>query len=140
MRRDREPMPAGADTARSSHVTDEGAPVEAPGTAASHDAPDRRDTDANTESVTACPAVQITFKLYAMLGDYLPAEHRRANRMPLDLPAGATIAQAIEPFQLPPKLVHLVLVNGRYVAPADRADHVLADGDVLAIWPPIAGG
>lgn len=84
--------------------------------------------------------MQITFKLYAMLGDFLPPEHRRDNRMPLELPQGATIAQALEPFQLPPRLVHLVLVNGRYVAPEARADHVLADGDVLAIWPPIAGG
>lgn len=121
-------------------MTDERGPVEAPGAAAAHDAPDRRDTDANAGSVAPCPAVRITFKLYAMLGDHLPAEHRRANRMPLDLPVGATITQAIEPFQLPPKLVHLVLINGRYVAPADRADHVLVDGDVLAIWPPIAGG
>jgi molybdopterin converting factor small subunit len=41
---------------------------------------------------------------------------------------------------MPPKLVHLVLVNGRYVAPADRTTHVLQPDDVLAIWPPVAGG
>ena len=38
------------------------------------------------------------------------------------------------------KLVHLVLVNGVYVQPEERASRVLKDGDVLAIWPPIAGG
>jgi molybdopterin converting factor small subunit len=53
---------------------------------------------------------------------------------------GATIAQIIAPFQLPMKMVHLVLINGHYIAPADRATRALFDGDVLAIWPPIAGG
>jgi sulfur carrier protein ThiS len=53
---------------------------------------------------------------------------------------GVTITQVIEPFGLPEKLVHLVLVNGTYIAPEDRASKVLVDGDVLAIWPPIAGG
>ncbi len=84
--------------------------------------------------------MQITFKLYATLGQYLPPERRADNRMPLEVPEGATIAQVIEPFGLPPKLVHLVLVNGHYVQPEDRLTKPLAEGDVLAIWPPIAGG
>ena len=41
---------------------------------------------------------------------------------------------------LPPKLVHLVLVNGRYIEPEQRLTQTLKEGDVLAIWPPIAGG
>jgi molybdopterin converting factor small subunit len=41
---------------------------------------------------------------------------------------------------LPPKLVHLVLVNGRYIEPEKRWTTTLVEGDVLAIWPPIAGG
>ena len=62
------------------------------------------------------------------------------NRMPLELPEGSAVAQAIEPFHLPAKQVHLVLVNGSYVPPEQRLTHVLNEGDVLAIWPPIAGG
>lgn len=84
--------------------------------------------------------MNITFKLFASLGDYLPASVRPANEMPLPVQEGATISQVIEPFGLPPKLVHLVLVNGKYIAPDQRATHALVDGDVLAIWPPIAGG
>ena len=34
----------------------------------------------------------------------------------------------------------LVLVNGRYIAPAARATTTLQEGDALAIWPPISGG
>ena len=41
---------------------------------------------------------------------------------------------------MPPKLVHLVLVNGHYIQPEQRLTHTLSEGDVLAIWPPIAGG
>lgn len=84
--------------------------------------------------------MNITFKLFASLGDYLPSAVRPANEMPLPVQDGATIAQVIEPFGLPPKLVHLVLVNGKYIEPAQRASHELQEGDVLAIWPPIAGG
>ncbi len=84
--------------------------------------------------------MKITFKLYASLTDYLPAAVRADNRMDLTLADGATVGQVIEPFGLPDKLVHLVLVNGVYVPPQERLTHVLRDGDVLAIWPPIAGG
>jgi len=84
--------------------------------------------------------MNITFKLFATLGDYLPASVRPGNEMPLQVADGATVAQVIEPFALPLKLVHLVLVNGHFIAPEQRASHTLVEGDVLAIWPPIAGG
>lgn len=83
--------------------------------------------------------MNITLKLFATLGDYLPAG-ARYNQIDLPVSEGTTVAQAIEPFNLPPKLVHLVLVNGHFIAPALRAQRELHDGDVLAVWPPIAGG
>ena len=58
----------------------------------------------------------------------------------MEVDDGMTIAQIIEPFGMPEKLVHLVLVNGTFVPPEDRASKVLNDGDVLAVWPPVAGG
>ncbi|MBX3606659.1 MAG: MoaD/ThiS family protein [Piscinibacter sp.] len=84
--------------------------------------------------------MKIVFKLYASLTQYLPPESRYDNRLALELPEGSSVAQVIEPFGLPQKLVHLVLVNGVYVPPEQRLSHVLKDEDVLAIWPPIAGG
>ena len=84
--------------------------------------------------------MKITFKLFATLTDYLPLPARRANLIELDVAAEASISQIIEPFGLPPRLVHLVLVNGHYIQPAERLTRTLVDGDVLAIWPPIAGG
>jgi sulfur carrier protein ThiS len=84
--------------------------------------------------------MRVTLKLYATLTDYLPAPARRENLVRLEVAEAASIAAVVEPFGLPPKLVHLVLVNGVYVPPAERASRALKDGDVLAIWPPIAGG
>ncbi len=84
--------------------------------------------------------MQITLKLFATLTDYLPAEAEYTNFVELTLPDGATVADVITQQRLPEKWVHLVLVNGHYIAAQVRATTALADGDTLAIWPPIAGG
>jgi molybdopterin converting factor small subunit len=84
--------------------------------------------------------MHITFKLFASLTDYLPPEARYTNILQLEVAPEATISQIIEPFGLPPKMVHLVLINGRYIEPDKRLSQTLVEGDVLAIWPPIAGG
>jgi molybdopterin converting factor small subunit len=84
--------------------------------------------------------MKITFKLFASLTDYLPVTSKYTNVVAIEVPDGATITQITEPYRLPEKLVHLVLVNGSYIAPEQRAATVLVEGDVLAIWPPIAGG
>ncbi len=91
----------------------------------------------------AAPALEnmkITVKLFATLTDYLPASARRSNLVEIEVEPGASINQIIESFGLPPRLVHLVLVNGKYVEPQARLNTTLSPDDVLAIWPPIAGG
>ncbi len=85
-------------------------------------------------------AQRITFKLFATLQDYLPAEAKKTNALTLDLDDGTTVAQLVERFALPLKLVHLVLIDGNFVPPAERAGRVLKNGETLAIWPPVAGG
>ena len=84
--------------------------------------------------------MHITFKLYASLTQHLPPEARRSNQIALEVPDGTSIAKIIEPFGMPEKSVHLVLVNGVYVPLDQRLSLIPRDGDVLAIWPPIAGG
>lgn len=83
--------------------------------------------------------MDITLKLFATLGDYLPPG-AQFNQVALTVAENATVSQVVEPFNLPPRLVHLVLVNGVFVPPQARAQRTLQAGDVLAIWPPIAGG
>ena len=84
--------------------------------------------------------MNITFKLFASLTEYLPAASRPGNIVALEVADDAPISEIIAPFGMPPPLVHLVLVNGHYIAPEQRLTRTLKEGDVLAIWPPIAGG
>ena len=81
----------------------------------------------------------VTLKLFATLPDYLPPGIR-GNAFELEVPDNTPVGDLIARFDLPQRLVHLVLVNGVYIAPEARARRELTDGDVLAIWPPVAGG
>lgn len=83
--------------------------------------------------------MKIGFKLFASLTDHLPSD-RKGNRVELEVEDGATIASLIARYQVPERSAHLVLVNGHFIPPSQRAAHRLAEGDELAIWPPIAGG
>ncbi len=89
-------------------------------------------------------AMRIKLRLYAMLRDHLPpaadGKRRQGNEWPLDVPDEATVQGVIDRANLPAAMVHLVLVNGVYIAPHARSGHALAADDELAIWPPIAGG
>lgn len=84
--------------------------------------------------------MHITFKLYATLQDYLPAEAKKTNSLPLEVGADDTVDTIIDRFALPRKLCHLVLIDGHFVPPAERAARVFKEGETLAIWPPVAGG
>jgi sulfur carrier protein ThiS len=84
--------------------------------------------------------MKITFKLFASLTDYLPAQGRDGNVAEIEVDPSASVSQIIASFGLPAKQVHLVLINGRYIDPAQRLTQTLTEGDALAIWPPIAGG
>ena len=83
--------------------------------------------------------MKITFKLFATLSDYLPPE-RQGNILPIEVPEETSITDIVHQFQLPIKLVHLVLVNGKYIKAEERDTYLLKEDDVLAIWPPVAGG
>lgn len=86
----------------------------------------------------------ITFKLFAMLADHLPQQvdgrSREGNVIQLEVPEGTSVQALIDRFNLPAKLVHLVLVDGTYVPKEARETRILKEGEALAIWPPIAGG
>jgi len=84
--------------------------------------------------------IHVTLKLYASLTQYLPDAFRRNHAMPMEVDATATIASIVAPLGMPAGLVKLVVLNGVFVPPGKRATTRFVDGDVLAIWPPVAGG
>lgn len=84
--------------------------------------------------------IRVTLKLYASLGKHLPADNRRSNEITLDVKPDAVMADLVEPFGVPPPACFLVLVNGVFLPPSQRPTRVFSEGDVIAIWPPVAGG
>ena len=82
--------------------------------------------------------MNITFKLFASLAAYLP-DAAKENAIEIEIREDITPNQLIERFRLPEKEVHLVLKNGVFLPPSDR-NKPLSNSDVLAIWPPVAGG
>ncbi|MDO6461619.1 MoaD/ThiS family protein [Granulosicoccaceae sp. 1_MG-2023] len=83
--------------------------------------------------------MKITLKLYATLTDLLPPGAER-NQAVVEVPDDATLQSVIETYKVPPELAHLVLINGHFFCVADRAETRLKENDVVAIWPPVAGG
>jgi sulfur carrier protein ThiS len=84
--------------------------------------------------------VAVTLKLYATLTRFLPPEARRDNRIALTVDADATIETLLGLVNVPAAMAHLVLVNGFFVPPAERGARHFVAGDVIAVWPPVAGG
>lgn len=82
--------------------------------------------------------MKINFKLYASLGQYLPANAQN-HQISLDVNEGATPIQLLRQQGVPEAEVHLVLVNGVFIPPSAR-ENPLIEGDELAVWPAVAGG
>ena len=83
--------------------------------------------------------MKVTVKLFALLGTYLPPG-AADNQAAVEVADGATPAVVMDSLNLPSEYRHLVLVNGVYVEPGKRGSLALKENDVLAVWPPVAGG
>jgi molybdopterin converting factor small subunit len=79
--------------------------------------------------------VTIEVRLFATLAEYLPRGTTGESAV-LDLRDGLTVAAVIAQLGIPPAMPRIVLVNGED-ADDDRA---LETGDVLSVFPPLAGG
>jgi molybdopterin converting factor small subunit len=80
--------------------------------------------------------VQIELRLFASLRKQLPPGSPR-GKCALDLADGSTIGDVLVRMNIPRASAQMILVNGDHDRDFDRALH---DGDVLSIFPPVAGG
>jgi thiamine biosynthesis protein ThiS len=83
--------------------------------------------------------VEVTVKLFAILGKYLPP-HAIHNTVQMDIAAGTSVAQLLRHLHLPLELTPVVLVNGDYITPSAHEGTPLAPGDEVAVFPPVSGG
>ena len=77
--------------------------------------------------------------MYASLAKYLPRKAEK-NIIKINVDSDVTVLKLLEIYKVPIESVHLVLVNGVYIDPPDRDKPIFEEGDVLALWPPVAGG
>ncbi|OGK76057.1 MAG: hypothetical protein A2050_07325 [Candidatus Rokubacteria bacterium GWA2_73_35] len=79
--------------------------------------------------------MKVEVQLFAAFAAYLPADSREGAAV-LDVPDGGTVADVARRLGIPADLARVVLVNGRDAAP----EQPLTPGDIVAIFPPLAGG
>ena len=84
--------------------------------------------------------LKIKFKLYATLQDKLPPAAVN-NAIDIEVADDVSLHQVIDSFGVARESAHLVLINGVYHGADSRdTNGLLSEGDVVAVWPPVAGG
>ncbi|GIW45793.1 MAG: hypothetical protein KatS3mg077_3075 [Candidatus Binatia bacterium] len=78
--------------------------------------------------------MQIRVKLHASLRKYLPRDAVEDTVL-LELPAGATVAEAVSALGIPSGHAKIAMIDG---AQADLGT-VLQEGQQLSLFPPLAG-
>jgi molybdopterin converting factor small subunit len=78
----------------------------------------------------------IELRLFASLRKHLPPGSPR-GKCTLELPDGTPVGAVLARMHIPFASAHMVLVNGEHDRDFER---VLRDGDVLSVFPPVAGG
>ena len=79
--------------------------------------------------------MKIEVRLFATLAGYLPDEGDGQSAT-LELADGSRVRDVVRSLRIPEDMPFLTMVNGRDAA----LDQTLADGDVLSLFPPLAGG
>lgn len=79
--------------------------------------------------------MEIEVKLFATLRDYLPKGSGRFScRMEID---GLTkVEEILKRLNIPEEIPKIILVNGVH----GKKEQLLKEGDVVSIFPPVAGG
>ncbi len=79
--------------------------------------------------------MQVEIRLFATFREFLPPGSSMFS-FKKSLDKDTTVAQIIEELKLPENVPKIVIINGLH----STTDSVLKDGDVLSIFPPVAGG
>lgn len=79
--------------------------------------------------------MKVEVQLFATLSVYRPGG-ACGDGVTLEVPDGTTVGDLIRLLKIPPDVDCLRVVNG-HDAPSDQR---LRDGDVLSLFPPLAGG
>ena len=79
--------------------------------------------------------MKLEVRLFATLEPYLP-EGAQGDGAVMAFPAGTTVGDVVQALGIPSDVPFMTVVNGHDAEPG----RVLAEGDVLAMFPPLVGG
>ena len=83
--------------------------------------------------------MDVNIEFYASLMKYLPPGKSRFRRE-IKVDDGLLLSRLIEQYHISAAQAHIVLVNGHFIDSELRQSRKLVEGDVVSIWPPVAGG
>lgn len=83
--------------------------------------------------------MKMYIEFYASLMKHLPPGKARFRRE-IKVDESLILNRLIEQYHISTQEAHIVLVNGHFVCGEDREQKVLQEGDVVSVWPPVAGG
>ena len=79
--------------------------------------------------------MEIEVKLFATLRDYLPEGSSRFS-CKMKIEGSTRVEDILTNLKIPEEMPKIILVNGVH----GKKDQILRDGDVLSVFPPVAGG
>jgi molybdopterin synthase sulfur carrier subunit len=79
--------------------------------------------------------MEIEVKLFATLRDYLPKGSSRFS-CKMEIDDRTTVEDILSRLNIPEDMPKIILINGTHA----KKDQKLKEGDVLSIFPPVAGG
>ena len=79
--------------------------------------------------------MEIEVKLFATLRDYLPKGSSRFS-CKMEIDGHTRVNDILSRLKIPEEIPKILLVNGIHA----KKDQTLKEGDVLSIFPPVAGG
>ena len=83
--------------------------------------------------------MNVEVKLFASLRARIP---NGTGRSTFDLEENVTLADLLEKLDIPGEMSQMTLINGEHCPPEQewRAKKKLKEGDVVSVFPPLAGG
>ena len=79
--------------------------------------------------------MKVEVRLFANLAKLLPPGSQK-KRITMTVKKGTTIDELLEKLNIPPKITNIIMVNGIH----QKRETLLNEGDVVSVFPPIAGG
>jgi molybdopterin converting factor small subunit len=91
--------------------------------------------DRSEEENEGLTSMEIEVKLFATLRDYLPKGSGRFS-CKIEVDDSTRVQDVLSRLKIPDEFPKIILINGVH----GKKDQLLKEGDVLSIFPPVAGG